>query len=266
MLRLCPSRRQATALQQAEGDDVHVVTVTGVDCARACGDVQEEAVAKAKTAKAELDAHVQLDYDVNNHLNELDEIGKENANVEHANRKPDDPPPKLCSWDGIMQEHADDKETQNVPATYQKSSDGLGAHHQNVHGGYLYVTDLFAAVLPEPGIGSKDTNSTIDMVLLMIIAYCAGEKVFNLVLDGASTGYNKTLPLYLCYMLVRLGIFETALVTFLAKEHSKNWVDKFFGILADIINRLINIWILEYIGLGVSMIRRKVGQCAAWVR
>eukprot|EP01047_Picozoa_sp_COSAG01_P014435 COSAG01_NODE_702_length_14141_cov_36.742739_13_plen_999_part_00 len=142
-----------------------------------------------------------------------------------------------ASMQGVNQfsvKHNDDKTPAQAPTVAKASSGLLHAYYVDVHGEFDLVDHTCSVMLPEPGCGSKDTNLTLDLILLDIInRKKPGEEVLHLVSDCGPHQHNHYM-LSLAQFLVDHGFYSFVVLIFLEQEHSKEKCDMVFGVLTQV--------------------------------
>ena len=128
-----------------------------------------------------------------------------------------------------------------------------------MNGNYNLVTEDMLFNVPEQGVTGKDTSFVVDSVLLAATQMSRGEKVGAVVLDCAGTNTSTMVAAYLPVLMVKLGAFESFIVMFFQKYHSKSYCDKLFGALRTLLEYYSAMIPEELAALADRMMRRDEG-------
>jgi hypothetical protein len=127
--------------------------------------------------------------------------------------------------------HNDDASAVPYPSVKDSSTAMQHTIKAAVHGEADCVAGECSIYLPEPGVGSGDTNYTLECIVLdIIMTKRVGDEVLWLVSDCGPHQHNHFM-LSLAQWLVDHGFYSFVVLLYLEQEHSKMDCDAIFGIL-----------------------------------
>jgi hypothetical protein len=147
-------------------------------------------------------------------------------------------PKCLLSCEAVLVVHVDDKKALTIPHPLAQSDEDLAKWVIPINGGTDMGTGNFVAHLTEVGSGSKDSNFSVNHLLLHLTdGRFNGHQVVFFLFDCAPTERNSYVGGGFIQMLVDRGIVKAAFAVFLVNNHGKHECDRHFGVMEKKYNR-----------------------------
>ena len=141
-------------------------------------------------------------------------------------------PRALLECEAVQVCHIDDKKALTYPHPLQQADENLAKYGVPINGGTDFGTGNFVAHLCEPGSGSKDSNFSVNHLLLHLTdGRFNGHQVLALVFDCAPTERNSHIGGGFIQMLVDRKIVHAAFAIYLINNHGKHICDRHFGVM-----------------------------------